>query len=359
MTQHIKLLFIAGTLGRGGAEKQLISLFEHANKAEIDIKLLSISRTHDEYWHHYLKERPELDYEFLDENHGHLTRLRRIWRAIRQFKPDVIWGWTLFAGLYAAPFRYLYPRTRHVASLRNDGHYLLDLHSWTPKYVSWTNASVANTQVAIDQLREAGVRIKHSFILPNSVAIPDSPVQLKTQAERIGYCGNFHSRKGLDIFIEAAQMLITEGNTPRFVLAGRGDDQPYRDQVEALGISEHFEFPGEQQCAAFIRGLDVFILPSRNEGCPNVLLEAMASGVPCIATDVGGIPEILVDNDNGRMVPAEDAKALASAIRDVTGSEATRQRLGQAGLASVKQNRSEVAVAQRELKRVLEGILRT
>jgi glycosyltransferase involved in cell wall biosynthesis len=60
--------------------------------------------------------------------------------------------------------------------------------------------------------------------------------------------------------------------------------------------------------------VDVFCLPSRNEGCPNVILEALASGKPVVASRVGGIPELLTDGENGYLVPAEDPASLARAL---------------------------------------------
>ena len=81
--------------------------------------------------------------------------------------------------------------------------------------------------------------------------------------------------------------------------------------------------------------MDLFALSSLREGLPNVLLEAMALGVPCVATRIAGIPRLIENGENGCLVEPGDMAALASAIRELIGDAAERQRLGQAGQATV------------------------
>src|SRR6185437_8672908 len=94
-------------------------------------------------------------------------------------------------------------------------------------------------------------------------------------------------------------------------------EAPLHARTTALGLDSRVRFLGRQPHEAIPRwmsAVDVFCLPSRNEGCPNVILEALASGKPVVATRVGGIPELLTDGDNGYLVPAEDPAALAGAL---------------------------------------------
>ncbi len=142
--------------------------------------------------------------------------------------------------------------------------------------------------------------------------------------------------KGPDVLLKAVQALAKELN-PRVVIVGDGK---YRRELERmaadLGISENVQFLGELPSGKPIREqLDqatLFVLPSRSEGLPRAVIEAMARGVPCIATRVGGIPELLDEED---MVAPEDWAGLASKIKEVVCdpqrlSEMSRRNLGRA-----------------------------
>ncbi|WFS61588.1 glycosyltransferase [Pseudodesulfovibrio thermohalotolerans] len=105
------------------------------------------------------------------------------------------------------------------------------------------------------------------------------------------------------------------------------DELDLRDSVLMLGRRD--DIP------AWLRAMDVFVLPSRREGAPVSVLEAMACGVPVVATDVGGVSEILVDGENGRVVQPEDHEALAGAMLWMMDNPEARERFAEAGPKSV------------------------
>ena len=118
-------------------------------------------------------------------------------------------------------------------------------------------------------------------------------------------------------------------------LGGAPRDAAYADslraRVEELGIAQRVSFVGElADVAAFLVDLDIFVLPSRKEGFPLALLEAMACGRACVASDLPGTRDQIEADTRGRLVPAGDAEALAGALRDLASSPETRDRLGQA-----------------------------
>jgi glycosyltransferase involved in cell wall biosynthesis len=106
------------------------------------------------------------------------------------------------------------------------------------------------------------------------------------------------------------------------------------------------EFVGEADASTFLPGLDVFALVAEPAGCPNASLEAMAFGVPVVATDAGGISEQIVDGVSGRVVPREDERALAEALVDLCADEAVRRRLGAAGRARIRERFSLRSMAE-------------
>jgi glycosyltransferase involved in cell wall biosynthesis len=131
------------------------------------------------------------------------------------------------------------------------------------------------------------------------------------------FVGNLLPVKGLDVLIGACAMLARRGMEFECCLVGQG---PLREtlaaQAESLGIGGRLRFVGSQAhrlMPDWFRAADLLVLPSRSEGVPNVLLEASACGTPYVASDVGGIGEIVHLGD-ARLVPPEDVPALAAAI---------------------------------------------
>lgn len=150
--------------------------------------------------------------------------------------------------------------------------------------------------------------------------------------------------KGPDLLIEATAMLRRAGMDVGVTIVGDGR---HRGELEALaknrGVSDRVRFAGRLAPGEPVRReldrCDVFVLPSRTEGLPRVLLEAMARGVPCVATRVGGIPELLDDDE---MVPPGDPPALAAKLRDVLGDADRLARLSQRNLAKAREFHRDV-----------------
>jgi glycosyltransferase involved in cell wall biosynthesis len=131
----------------------------------------------------------------------------------------------------------------------------------------------------------------------------------------IGMAGRISIEKGPRFFLEAAKILLKSIGNISFVIAGDG---PLKDKMEeyakSLGIKEHIAFAGFQYDIKTFYGLiDILIMPSLSEGMPMTLMEAMAMGVPAIASRVGGIPDIIDDGKNGILVNPCDSKAIAEA----------------------------------------------
>ncbi len=121
----------------------------------------------------------------------------------------------------------------------------------------------------------------------------------------------------------------------RLFLVGDGPDAPeVAATVEARGLSDRVELLGAQvSVAERLARSDVFVLSSRSEGFPVSILEAMAAGLPVVATDVGGVAEAVVDGETGILVPAADPQALAGALERLLADVELRRRLGAAGRA--------------------------
>jgi len=149
-----------------------------------------------------------------------------------------------------------------------------------------------------------------------------SKLKIPQDAVLFGAVGRLNPEKGHDIFIEAAALLLQKVKNVFFAIAGSGPMvDELREKIKYFGLEHYFHLVGYlPDVRPFLNDLDVFVFPSRKEGFGLALLEALASGLPCIATQVGGIPEILGE-DGGLMVPPESPEALAEAMYEMLSPE--------------------------------------
>ncbi|WP_042692489.1 glycosyltransferase family 4 protein [Azospirillum sp. B506] len=170
------------------------------------------------------------------------------------------------------------------------------------------------------------------------------------------FVGRVVRQKGLDMLFEALASLPS-GTRGRIALTIVGDG-PARPELEAqaarLGLSERVAFRGwlgRDELPAAYRAADVFVFPSRDEGMPNVVLEAMAAGLPVVATRIAGNRDLVVEEETGLMLDADDTPALAAALTRLAEDPALRRRLGEGGRRRVVAHFSwrAVAAAYRDL----------
>ena len=148
-------------------------------------------------------------------------------------------------------------------------------------------------------------------------------------------------KKGFANLIRACALLVERGKSFRCEIVGEGPlENQLRAQIEQLRLQEFVQLPGpkpQHELRARLANASVFVLPSVPEpeggmdNLPTVIMEAMATGLPVVSTRVGGIPEMVIDNQTGFLVQPEDAVALAGAIEKVTNDRSLGQRLGRAG----------------------------
>jgi L-malate glycosyltransferase len=153
------------------------------------------------------------------------------------------------------------------------------------------------------------------------------------QTTVIGTVAHLSPEKGIQHLIEAANLIPRVRERMRFVIVGEGICRKELEQrVHARRLESCFQFAGFcSNPQEYLRNFDVFVLPSLSEGLSSAILSAMASSLPVIATDVGGIPELIRDGDNGLLVPPANPEALARAIESIADNGPERVRMGRRG----------------------------
>ncbi len=167
---------------------------------------------------------------------------------------------------------------------------------------------------------------------------------IPAEAFVIGYCGQLIREKGLFALVEAVSRLQTEAQPIVLFLAGKGPDEAaLRRAAGCAGFFLSFADPRPE----FYAALDAFVLPTLlQEGLSRALLEAMACGVPCVATPLGGNLEVVVPGETGLVVPAGDVAALCSALRQLRADPGLRARMAAEGRRRVEDHFDHAATVR-------------
>ncbi len=192
-----------------------------------------------------------------------------------------------------------------------------------------------------------GLNGKRIVCIHNGVEFPDIYVENEEKRKELGIgqgdilvgtVGRLDPVKNFDIFIRSAKEILDEFPMVKFLLIGDG---PIREDlrllVSELGLSKNIILSGERNdVAELLKVMDIFVLPSKSEGLSNTILEAMSAGLPVIATNVGGNPELVIDGTTGVLIQPDDVSVLAAAIIDLLRDDEKRKKMGDAGFVKAK-----------------------
>jgi glycosyltransferase involved in cell wall biosynthesis len=166
--------------------------------------------------------------------------------------------------------------------------------------------------------------------------------KLTTATPYVLYAARLDARKGIEDFVECATYVCREKPETKFVVAGGGYlATKMKRKVHTAGLDGNFQFTGfvsQRVLLQYYREASVYILPSYYEGNPHSLLEAMSCATPCIATQVIGSSEIIVDNESGFLVPPGNPARLAEATLTLLDNKQLRKKIGENARSRVLQN---------------------
>lgn len=220
------------------------------------------------------------------------------------------------------------------------------------------SAIVAPSRRIERELREQGY--EQRYYIPNGVDVRrfrPSTDQERTRARQelglpaaallVGCLGRLHRHKGVDVLIKAWSLSELPKAGAVLCLAGQGpEDAALRQLTSDVGATGSVRFLGQVESVEFLHAVDAYALPSRLEGMPNALLEAMASGLACIGTQIAGAEDVIEDGESGLLVSADEVPPLAAAL-DQLLNPALRKRLGEAAQARVAVEFTLESVARR------------
>lgn len=250
---------------------------------------------------------------------------------------DILLTWMNRATRFARPTA----RTRLVARL--GGYY-------DPKYYRRCDYLVGNTEDICRWLRDQGFPADRVIYLPNFVEPQNAaPLPRETLTDRAGplllMLGRLHTNKAFDVALEALPSIPDA----TLLIAGEGpEDAALKAQADRLGVADRVRFLGwRSDGPALLASVDALLVPSRHEPLGNVVLEGWAQRCPVIAAASAGPASLIEDGVSGRLVPVEDAGALAAAVRETLHSADAGRDLAAAGFESLQRNFSKAAVVAR------------
>ena len=361
----VKILHAITTLDVGGAENMLVRLLEAGTRDEFEPSILSLMDPDSCPGETLVAQATSLRVPLftlgLAQGDWRVAALWRLARILRTASPELLQGWMYHGNLTATIGSWLLPRRPPV--LWNVRHSLHDLALEKPltrliirlssRLSRLPQAIIYNSRVSAAQHARLGFDASRAVVIPNGF----NGTQFRPQPEAgarlrrdlgidpartvIGLIARDHPMKDPGNLIRAVALLQARGRAVHLVIIGRGMDasnQQLGALVRESGIGSQISLLGERtDVPAWVAGFDVAALSSAwGEGFPNVLGEAMASGVPCVATDVGDCGWVV--GPHGIIVPPRQSEAMANALARLIdlGSDA-RHQLGLAGRARILQ----------------------
>jgi glycosyltransferase involved in cell wall biosynthesis len=275
----------------------------------------------------------------------------RLADLIGEFRPDVVHALLFHANLAARLAAVLggFDRGRLICEIQTveiERRWHLVVDRWTQGLCRWV---VGNSPSVIEHLAS------RAHIAPSRLRLIQGGVDVQAvqSAHPVGrealgipggeplllWVGRLDPIKGLDVLVEATAVLNRTGPV-RVAIVGEG---PYRAELERLaghaGLADRFHLLGRRDdVPRLLKLADVFVFPSRTEGLPNALLEAMAAGLPVVTTDAPGCRDLIAHGRTGLIVPVDDAAALAREVERVLSDADLSRRLGQAAAADATRN---------------------
>ena len=364
----MRILYVIDSMTKDGAESQLLKTIDRLPPEQYEVYVV-LSRTEGERVTELAAMPCVRDVATLT---GEGSRMRLLEKAfalggvVNSVKPDVVHSWLWYSNFLCGVSRKcgLWRKLPFVASQRGDYHARYGkFRLWLTEKFIYNTADVLLTNSAQiqNQLRQQ-YPDKRIVSIPNLLELPTEAWQQRppddTQEKLIVSVGRFAPEKGHRYLIEALSFIKPEDIAWSCIFLGDGElETELRALAEKHGLSEQIKFPGFcEDVFSVLLSADVFALPSLHESSPNALIEAMGVGLPCIASDVGGISDLIENGENGVRVPPKDPEELAAALYWVLTQPDFAKALGRNARLTI-QRKLDSAESMRKLEDIYQQFL--
>ena len=339
----LKVCFVAGTLGNGGAERQLFYILQALCRAGASPHLFAMDR--GEFWEERIKNLG-VNVTCVGQQRSRLARLVRLMKEIRKCRPEVLQSQHFFTNAYVALAAW-FSGSSGIGAMRNNGSSEV---SGTGGIGGWLSLHcprmiAANSQVAIRYAIDCDIPASRLFFLPNVVDTGWFKPATALGGEQLTLVaiGRLVKQKRLDRFVSILHRLRTDLRlNVKGLIVGKGQPTELQDQARQLGLlPEGVQFLGSvSDTRSAYQQAAVCVLTSDHEGTPNVLLEAMACGLPVVSTNVGGVPDIVRHGETGFLSEPEDLDGFVGSLSELVKNRELRNEMGKRARTFVESNHS-------------------
>ena len=343
LDSSLRVSFLAGTLGQGGAERQLYYMLRALKGCGVRVRLLTL--TSGEHWEGAIRELG-VPVVWVGERRGKHRRLLRTIRALKSDPPDLLQSAHFYTNLYAVGAA-RWVGCREIGAIRSDVYFEVKSNGLFGRpSLRLPRLLAANSRPGLENAARCGVPRSRLCLLGNVVDLD----RFRPSLRRVGgpfrllLVGRLVPQKRIDRFLAAfARFRELSGREARATIVGGG---PERGALEAeaarLGLGpDRVEFRGAvSDLAPIYREADLLVLTSDHEGTPNVVLEAMASGLPVVATRVGGTVDLVGEGETGFLFEPSESDAMASRIAELADDATLRLDAGRRARARVERDHS-------------------
>jgi glycosyltransferase involved in cell wall biosynthesis len=360
----IRVAYILTPIEFGGAEKVSLNFLRNINQNEFKVCLIVLVRPWESR-NVFIEKMEKENYEYLSIPVARRTSSegKDYFRVIRCFKMlvsilrreryDVVHTNGYFADIIAIPACKLLG-ILHIATchgfIANDKK--LNIYNMLDRFIlRFSNKIIAVSDGIKNELIKNGIKESRVIVIQNA-AQGNYDKELFTQNRQnkrqqlnirekefvLGYIGRLSEEKGIKYLIEASSILNELGVPIRTLIIGEGPQrEELKEWVRHLNISSRIIFAGFQRdIDSWLPTIDIFVLPSLTEGTPMSLLEAMAHGIPVVATAVGGVPQVVDSGKNGILVSPGKPEQIKDAIFLLYKNEVLRNDISQAAKETIK-----------------------
>jgi len=320
-----RIAFGITELDPGGAERMLTELVSRLDRSEWEPHVFCLGP--DAHYARVLRDRQVPVTCFSARGVKSAPRVLWQWtRELRRFRPTILYAWLFHANLLG----------RIAGRLAGVPHILAGIrvaerrHTWHGQLDRWTNGLVdrnvcVSRGVADFMEQSVGLDPRKTTVIPNAVDLETfqqaSPVDvtefgIPSGSRVLITIGRLEYQKGIDVLLDAAPAVVSRFTDVHFLIVGDGPDRVALErQAERAGLISRVHWAGFQSDVPRLMASSVgLVLPSRWEGMPNVVLEAMAAGKPVVATEVEGTRELIRPGINGWLVPPSNPQSLAEGL---------------------------------------------
>lgn len=340
-----KILFVIANSQLSGSESQLLLLASNLNNNKFNSEICCLE---SEGTFSDAVKKTGIPLHVIHRRHSFdLNRLICLIKLIRKRKYQIVHSFNWSANQYVRIARIFFKFT--VISSERGRDYDNLFHNSIEKLLSYfSDIIIFNSFSQMKKYKIINRTNTPTLVINNGIdtkkykidngSILRSTLQLQPKITLVGTIGNFSNPKNFKMFIYVCEKIIKIISDIHFIAIGEGENKKhYAKIIRQRGLSNHLSLLGRrEEIENNLPDFDIFLLTSRREGMPNVILEAMASEVPVIATKVDGCKEIIQDGVNGYLVDVDNVDDMVSKIMLLIKDSNLREEVVQNGLLTIK-----------------------